>query len=133
MLLRGVSSEVRKQGRAVLGDFDMTPAQFDALIWANEYRDLTIGELSARLGLAYSTTTDLVDRIERRAFVERIRDEQDKRVVRVRVLAKGALLIERVLDERRLYLASVLSRVSKEDQVLILDALTILHTRLCDL
>ncbi|PWI59013.1 hypothetical protein BM613_01885 [Sulfoacidibacillus thermotolerans] len=130
MLLRSVSSAVRKQGRTILGDFGMTPVQFDALVLADEFRDLTIGELSARLGLAYSTTTDLVDRIEVRGFVERVRDEQDKRVVRVRVLAKGLALIDRVLDERRNYLWRVLSRVSEADQKLILSALMILQEQL---
>ncbi|MCI0183221.1 MarR family winged helix-turn-helix transcriptional regulator [Sulfoacidibacillus ferrooxidans] len=129
-LLRNVSSTIRKQGRAILGDFDMSPAQFDALIWVDEYKHITIGELSAKLGLAYSTTTDLVDRIERRGFVERMRDDQDKRVVRVRVLDPGLALIDRVLQERRNYLAVILGQLQVSEQMLILNALTILQQRL---
>ncbi len=131
-LLRKVASTVRKQGRAILGDFDITPAQFDALVLASDGRNLTIGDLSAKLGLAYSTTTDLVDRLERRNFVERSRDHEDKRVVRLSVSAEGDALIDRVLQTRRQYLGRVLSHSNSSEQDMLMQALTMLEQHLGD-
>lgn len=95
-LLRHVSSVVRRKGREILADFSITPPQFDALLFLDEYGELTIGELSNKMYLAYSTTTDLVDRLERNQLVERVRDQNDRRVVRLRMMQKGTDLIEKV-------------------------------------
>jgi DNA-binding MarR family transcriptional regulator len=91
---------------------------------------LTIGDLSNRLYLAYSTTTDLVDRLERASFVVRERDSEDRRVVRVRLLEKGRQMIEKVLDARRAYLAGVLESVSSKDQEEILRILALLNDKM---
>ncbi|WP_284200142.1 MarR family winged helix-turn-helix transcriptional regulator [Alicyclobacillus sacchari] len=67
--LRLVAAAVRRKGRVLLREHDITSPQFDALIALNNEGELTIGELSSKLYLAYSTTTDLVDRLERAGYV----------------------------------------------------------------
>ncbi len=131
-LLRTVAGSIRRKGRAILVNFDITPAQFDALLHIDHGRNKTIGDLSARLGLAYSTTTDLVDRMERREFVERVKDDDDKRMVRVRPLAKGQELIEQVMAARREYVAAILKNVSDEESDSVLAALQLLSKHLGD-
>lgn len=115
LLLRQISKEVRRKGREILSDFSITPPQFDALVYLYEFGDLTIGELSTKLYLAYSTTTDLVDRLERNDLVERVRDTNDRRVVRLHMKDKGTELIEQVLNARRGYLAKLMVDVNEED------------------
>ncbi|GMA52324.1 putative HTH-type transcriptional regulator YsmB [Alicyclobacillus contaminans] len=128
--LRRISATVRRKGRMLLEQYSITPPQFDALVILDRDGVLTIGDLSNRLFLAYSTTTDLVDRLERACFVVRERDVQDRRVVRVRLLDKGRDLIEKVLDARRAYLAGVLSSVSPEEQDVILRILELLNEKM---
>jgi MarR family transcriptional regulator, organic hydroperoxide resistance regulator len=113
--LRQIAKEVRRKGREILSDFSITPPQFDALNYLHEFGDLTIGELSNKLYLAYSTTTDLVDRMERGDLVERVRDTNDRRVVRLHMKEKGRDLIRRVLVVRRDYLAKALVHVESDD------------------
>ncbi|MCL6600549.1 MAG: MarR family transcriptional regulator [Alicyclobacillus macrosporangiidus] len=114
----------------LLDQHQITPPQFDALLILDRNGDLTIGDLSSRLYLAYSTTTDLVDRLERSGFVARERDQADRRVVRVRLLQKGADIIERVLDARRAYLAGVLESLSHSERSEILRALDLLNDKI---
>lgn len=73
-LLRKVAGVVRRRGRMLLEKYSVTPPQFDALMILKNEGELTIGDLSNRLYLAYSTTTDLVDRLERLGYVARRRD-----------------------------------------------------------
>ena len=115
LLLRQISKEVRRKGREILNDFSITPPQFDALVYLSEFGDLTIGELSSKLYLAYSTTTDLVDRMERNELVERVRDTNDRRVVRLQMKEKGKEMIRKVLVVRREYLAKALIHVQPDD------------------
>ncbi|MCL6593191.1 MAG: MarR family transcriptional regulator [Alicyclobacillus sp.] len=114
----------------LLERYGITPPQFDALLILDRHGDLTIGDVSSKLYLAYSTTTDLVDRLERAGFVARERDQLDRRVVRVRLLPKGSELIERVLDTRRAYLAGVLESLTNNQRAEILRVLDLLNERM---
>lgn len=109
--LRYISRIIRQKGREILVHFHITPPQFEALFLLREHGNLTIGELSNKMFLAYSTTTDLVDRMERNGLVERIRDTVDRRVVRLRIRERGVQMIEEVLKARRAYLRQVLERM----------------------
>lgn len=112
---RRMCGRIKTKGREILSDFEITPPQFDALLTLIEDGELTIGELSSRMYLACSTVTDLLDRMERNALVIRIKDEKDRRIVRVQVLDKGHTIVEQVLEARRRYLAAVLEPCDKED------------------
>lgn len=106
--LRYISGIIKQQGRKILNNYSITPPQFIALQWLFEHGDMTIGDLSNKMYLAFSTTTDLVDRMENNKLVKRVRDEQDRRVVRIHLLDEGERIIEEVIDKRRKYLNSVL-------------------------
>lgn len=97
--LRYISGIIKQNGRKILNNYPITSPQFVALQWLREEGDLTIGELSNKISLAFSTTTDLVDRMERNDLVERVRDTKDRRVVRIHVLEKGKVIIEEVVKK----------------------------------
>lgn len=111
---RQVCVKIKKKGRTILNDFEITPPQFAALLELLEHGDMTIGELSSRMYLACSTVTDLLDRMERNQLVLRVKDEKDRRIVRVHVLEKGHRLIEEVLYVRCRYIEEVLSDMAPE-------------------
>ncbi len=105
---RWVCGKIKKKGREILSDFEITPPQFEALQHLIKEGELTIGELSGKMYLACSTVTDLLDRMERNNLVVRVKDERDRRIVRIRVLEKGHNLIDQVLATRQTYLSEVL-------------------------
>ncbi|MFZ5823556.1 MAG: MarR family winged helix-turn-helix transcriptional regulator [Bacillota bacterium] len=131
-LLRSVGQILKKRGRDILGNFDITNPQFDALLVLREFGELTMGELCGKMFLACSTATDLIDRMERNGLIERVRDTADRRVIRLRVLDKGNSIIDEVLEARRTYLANTLSELDvadKERLIQSLDQLNFLMTR----
>lgn len=107
--MRYISGIIKQKGREILSSYTITPPQFVALQWLFEHGDMTIGDLSNKMFLAFSTTTDLVDRMEKNELVMRVRDEQDRRVVRIHLLEEGERLIEEVILKRQDYLREVLS------------------------
>ncbi len=68
----------------------LTPPQIHALLWLGHDGPLTMGELGRRVGVTEKTVTGLVDRLEQDRYVERERDEEDRRIVRGRLTARGA-------------------------------------------
>ncbi len=131
-LLRNVGTMLKKRGRDIVSNFDITPPQLDALLVLREFGELTMGELCGRMFLACSTATDLIDRMERNGLIERVRDTNDRRVIRLRVLDKGSVVIGEVLEARRLYLSTILTEVDvpdKERLIQSLEQLNYLMTR----
>ncbi|GKV68914.1 putative HTH-type transcriptional regulator YsmB [Sporosarcina sp. NCCP-2716] len=113
--LRYVAAIIKQQGRKILSNYTITPPQFIALQWLFEHGDMTIGDLSNKMYLAFSTTTDLVDRMEKNELVKRVRDEKDRRVVRIHLLKEGERVIQEVIDKRRNYLEDVVRDFSEDE------------------
>ncbi|MCH7322294.1 MULTISPECIES: MarR family winged helix-turn-helix transcriptional regulator [Solibacillus] len=105
--LRYISHLIKQKGREILSNYIITPPQFVALQWLQESGDMTIGDLSTKMYLAFSTTTDLVDRMEKNELVQRVRDENDRRVVRIHLLPEGERIIQEVIVKRQDYLRDI--------------------------
>jgi DNA-binding MarR family transcriptional regulator len=125
--LRYISGIIKQKGREMLSTYTITPPQFIALQWLFEDGDMTIGELSNKMYLACSTTTDLVDRMEKNLLVERVKNPNDRRVVRIHLLEEGKRIIDEVIKKRQAYLEEVLVDFSSEEIQLLQKSLTKLH------
>lgn len=125
--LRYISHLIKQKGREILSNYTITPPQFVALQWLHESGDMTIGDLSTRMYLAFSTTTDLVDRMEKNELVLRVREEQDRRVVRIHLLPEGERIIQEVIVKRREYLRDVVVEYSDNEKAVLLSNLQKLH------
>jgi len=125
--LRYISGIIKQKGREMLSNYKSTPPQFVALQWLFEDGDMTIGELSNKMYLACSTTTDLVDRMEKNLLVERVKDPNDRRVVRIHLLDEGERIIDEVIKKRQAYLEAILVNFSQEETQLLQNNLTKLH------
>ena len=65
--------------------------------------------------------------MENNHLVKRIRDNKDRRVVRIHLLSEGERVIEEVIDKRRDYLNAVLSDFDEEEVTKFSYLLTKLH------
>ncbi|MBD8015850.1 MarR family transcriptional regulator [Microbacterium sp. APC 3898] len=128
--LRYISGIIKQKGREILNSYTITPPQFVALQWLFEHGDMTIGDLSNKMYLAFSTTTDLVDRMEKNELVVRIREEQDRRVVRIKLLKEGERVIEEVIQKRQEYLKTVLADFTVDEAEQFAALLEKLHTNM---
>lgn len=113
--LRYISHLIKQKGREILSNYTITPPQFIALQWLHESGDMTIGDLSTKMYLAFSTTTDLVDRMEKNELVQRVRDENDRRVVRIHLLPEGERIIQEVILKRQKYLRDITEEFNAEE------------------
>lgn len=125
--LRYIAGIVKQKGREILSNYTITPPQFIALQWLLEDGDMTIGELSNKMFLAFSTTTDLVDRMEKNELVKRVKDPNDRRVVRIHLLDEGERIIEEVIRKRQAYLLDLLKHYSDEEVMQLSKNLNRLH------
>lgn len=100
-LIIKVGRIMNKRLRDSLRNSPITPPQFYALVKIYRESGMTIGDLCDRMFLACSTVSGLVDRLEKANLVERYRDDDDRRVVRLKLTPNGFKHTEEILENRR--------------------------------
>jgi len=109
-LLRMICFKIRVQGRIALKDYSITPAQFDLMQRTYFDGPQTMTKLSQMLGIAKSTTTGLVMRLERDGFLRRKQGEEDKRVAMVEITELGSEVIRSVIKRRVDYIKEIMEK-----------------------
>jgi len=71
-----------------------------------EGSEATIRTLAERLLLRHHSTVELIDRLETRGYVKRMRGREDRRQVLVVLLPRGEKLLEKVVGQRLVELRS---------------------------
>ena len=84
-----------------VSELDLTFTQFKTLmLLAHEPDELSVKEISERLGISLPAASRAVDPLVKRGFVERDEDLIDRRVKRVRPTKQGDRLVERLIETR---------------------------------
>lgn len=102
----------------------LNPTDHKAMSLLERAGPLTAGEIAARTGLATPSVTALVDRLERRGFVRRIRDPEDRRRVIVEPAPEGVAKAAVFFESPRRSLERLFACYTPEELQLILDFLT---------
>jgi len=95
LLLRSFEPDIAKSG--------LTVPQMNALEELAKADGASLKELSARMKLSHSTVSGIVDRLQRRGFVERIPDFKDRRYSRIFLSEKVRDYVREEVPSRRLY------------------------------
>jgi len=63
-------------------------------------QEASIRKLAERLSLRHHSTVELIDRMEARGFVKRMRGREDRRQVLISLQPRGEKLLEKVVEQR---------------------------------
>lgn len=94
---------------------DLTGPQLSIMARLKSNGPSRISQIAREEGIRMPTASNALHQLEQRELVERIRDEQDRRGVRVQLTRLGESELERVGEERTKYLAEMLGTLSEED------------------
>jgi DNA-binding MarR family transcriptional regulator len=88
LLMQALGRELRRH--------DLTPPLYNVLriLRGAEPESLTCGEIGERLVSPGPDVTRLLDKLEERGLVTRLRDAEDRRIVRARITEKGVALLD---------------------------------------
>jgi DNA-binding MarR family transcriptional regulator len=111
-------------GRMVRSGISMTHLH---ILWLLEHHgDLTMGRLADLVDVSLSNASGLIDRMEERGLVERVRVPDDRRVVLVRCSPEGARMRDEIEAIKQDQMRSILGNLD-------VDQLTRLHGAVADL
>jgi DNA-binding MarR family transcriptional regulator len=80
-----------------------------------EENDLRVGELAHRLAVHQTTTSNLIDALDKRALVKKTRDPNDQRAVRVSLTEDGIALLLKAPKPARGLLPEALRNLNETD------------------
>lgn len=92
---RLIIGAVRQHSRALEAACGIGGTQVWMLATIADRPDITVSQLSQALSIHVSTASNLLDKLARAGLVERLRIEEDRRVVRLRVTDKGQAMVAR--------------------------------------
>ena len=95
-LLSYLGTAARRRTDTLLTDLGLSPPEAMLLRGAARDLDATVLGLAERCGLGGSTAVGAIDRLEQTGLVQRERDRDDRRVVRVRLTERGREVAERL-------------------------------------
>jgi MarR family 2-MHQ and catechol resistance regulon transcriptional repressor len=78
---------------------DLSPSQFGVLETLYHLGPLCQGEISAKLLKSTGNITLVLDNLEKRGLVKRVRDQQDRRMVKIFLTPEGEVLIQHIFPQ----------------------------------
>src|SRR5258707_12563949 len=81
-----------REGDATALSEGLEPQQYQMLLairGVEEGESATIGALAERLAIKHHSAVELIDRLEKRGYIKRLRDKDDRRQVHVLLLGRG--------------------------------------------
>ena len=117
-------------GRMVKAGISMTHLH---ILWVLEHHgELPMSRLADLLDVSLSNATGLIDRMEERGLVERIRVPDDRRIVIVRASAEGARIRDEIEALKQDRMRSILGRLTATQLDRILGAIVDLRSAMAD-
>ena len=121
-LFAGISSEMVRSSLGILG-FAVNMSQLKAMTAFSEDSLLSMGELCKMAQVKMPSMTEAVDRFTKEGLLERIRDDGDRRVVKVKMTVKGKKIHKEVLKKRADELTKRFGCLTLKDRVKLVNSL----------
>jgi DNA-binding MarR family transcriptional regulator len=110
------------KGKGLMG-FSVNSSQLKAMTAFHEDRRYSMGELCKIANVKMPSMTEVVDRLVAEGFVERIRDTDDRRVVKVQLTATGKKAHGTILQSRETELMNIFGCLDEKDLTRLLKSL----------
>jgi DNA-binding MarR family transcriptional regulator len=117
--LRRIMKSLQDYSREVSSHYGITGPQLWVLKTIYQSGSLSLGELSRAMYLHPSTVTGVVDRLEKKRYLLRDRNAEDRRVVKVSLTPKGNQVVKRAPNPVQGKMIYGLRKLKKDELILI--------------
>jgi DNA-binding MarR family transcriptional regulator len=98
-----------------MAELGITATQASIMFMLASGRGLAAADLAREYGIDASAVTRLIDRLEKRGLLSRVRSEEDRRVVRLALTAPGMEMAEKIPDIFNKVLDALLTGFTPEE------------------
>jgi DNA-binding MarR family transcriptional regulator len=94
----------------------ITPPQIFILIYLNKMNELRMTDIARYLSVTTAAATGLVERLVKGGYVQRVYDPADRRIIKVRLTAKGIDLVKKIIVNKVSRIKEVFGKLSAGDR-----------------
>jgi len=105
------------KGSERIYEMPFSSSQLKALSAFHEDRKYSMSELSKNALVTMPSMTEMVDRLEAEDILERIRDTEDRRVVKVCLTEKGKKIHKELIEKRHKELHNMFGKLAVDERV----------------
>ncbi|MBS0343014.1 MAG: MarR family transcriptional regulator [Proteobacteria bacterium] len=108
---------------AIGGPLQLRQVEFTILVLVSSNENVTQKSLSLALDIAAPNLTVILDRLDRRGLVRRVRSETDRRAQHVQLTAKGRTLTRKATQAAEQMEDALLGQLSRAEQAMLFELL----------
>lgn len=109
---RAINEHVNKQ----IHRYGLNPTEFAVLELLYHKGDQPLQQIGGKILLASGSMTYVIDKLEKKEYIERVACPNDRRVTFARITEKGKKLIEQVFPSHRNEIDRIMSALSEEEK-----------------
>jgi DNA-binding MarR family transcriptional regulator len=104
----------------------LSPSQVLTLLRLYHSGPCSVSMISSQLGVTNAASSQLIDRLVLQGLIERSEDVSDRRVKHLSITERGRNLLEEGINVRRLWMETLTTQLTSDQQAIIVAALTVL-------
>ena len=102
----------------------ITMPQFVVLEFLHRAGECRMGDIAKFINVTTAAITGIVDRLVRDSYVLRVSDPKDRRIVKIKLTAKGVKLVREMVERRKQLSIRMFGMISQEEREQYLSILT---------
>lgn len=123
-LLQDVRKNLETLLRSYFNHYQLSIPQISLIVLLQEHDELSISDISKKMGLSKSTVSGIIDRLERINIVERKRSAYDRRIVSISLVDQHKQIAEIIEQKFRDFIFQTFHGVPEQDLIDIYTGLT---------
>ena len=124
--LNRVAHILRSGFAKCLESYNIAPEQFGTLEIVSKDGDITQSEIAEILGKGKPTIGRALDALEKKGFIVRAQDSEDRRVKPIRLTQKGTALLDEVTPKAQAFDDAIKAKISPQEKKMFLHLLGII-------
>ena len=129
---RNINRTLRHEFHGLMQDSGFTFPQLSVISILAKNGKQKVSDISERIGLSDSTVSGILDRLEQKGIIERKRNKDDRRVVKIYLSNGSQEICQEFHRKREEYFAHLLKELSEQEINDIIKGLEILNRVVCD-
>lgn len=122
--MAAISREFIKQQTGEFYKVKITLPQLAILDLLNRSGELSMSDMARFMNVTTAAMTGIIDRLVRDGYVMRIPDPGDRRVIKIKLTAKGGKASKNILEQRRRLITKIFGVLSRDEREEYLKILT---------
>ena len=114
-LNRNFNRTLRHEFHDLMQNSGFTLPQFSVISILAKNGEQTVSDISEKMGLSDSTVSGILDRLEQKGIIERKRDKDDRRVVKIYLIKESQPICREFHRKREKYFAGLLKMLSEQE------------------